>query len=614
MAFEKRRFQGRKARRQPKKARYYAFDIESWGLNPNNPVILAVVPFKKYTRNTPEKWVFHNKEEMIEWLDSLPITKRNIIYAHNGSKFDIYAIFETWDIIDSKKFDRDGRIYWIRYNQSVEFRDSFHLLNTNLKNLGAKGITPEKFINSEHPDYGNRDSITELDIEYCVQDCEVLRDALIDMQKLYSSWVGLDEAELPLTTASMSHRIWSHTSWPQEWMFEVVKGKNAGQIQWATTIDNRAEIIAQEAYYGGRTEILGEAGKEYERVLSLDRNSMYPSSMLLQFPDPTTYRQGFSLDYVRSQNKLYWGRFILKAGENAILFLPSINEEGRRDYKQTNFNGSLTSIEVEYALENGWEVVNYSDLWYSEKTIQPFSIFVEKFYNIRKNMKLENDGRHVLVKLMLNSLYGVFGTKGHLQRIESAEEINEIFDNPDWEKEWVEKAWGRHTDRFYLVSLEEDAPPEHTCFAWVSFITSYARVELDRAIRKIENWGHQVLYVDTDSVHFSEFVSMEKCPLKLGQDLGDWDIESVKLKDDSIRDFADSATYFEPKLYVWRVDGERVKTKHKGCNRSNGDPYKIQYNESVRHYRQSARQNKPSGEMVRVGKKSKRYFGKVKKQ
>ena len=320
---------------------------------------------------------------------------------------------------------------------------------------------------------------------------------------MLGEWVGQDDVKLPLTAASMSHRIWTMKYFPNEWKWTRTKGKNAGQLMYQTYIDERSETVARKAYYGGRVQVIGNAGEKYPNVMSLDRNSMYPAVMINEFPNPTKTQPVSNLELVRSYSLPYWGKFKMRATCNSSKFLPSLNEEDRRDYTQGIFDGYLCSPEVEHALNNGWVIESYEDVWCSLETMKPFKNYVDDFYALRCEMKKNNDERQSLIKLLLNSLYGVFGTKGQFDRLESEEEIIEALEkDPD---AWELHFWNAESDIFYLVGKEYKEPPQHTCFLWAAFVTSYARVDLDKAIQKVNEWGNQVVYTDTDSVHFCGF-------------------------------------------------------------------------------------------------------------
>ena len=75
-----------------------------------------------------------------------------------------------------------------------------------------------------------------------------------------------------------------------------------------------------------------------------------------------------------------------------------------------------------------------------------------------------------------------------------------------------------------------------------------------------------------------------------------------------VHDVAQSAQYFEPKVYTWFVSAEPIKIRHKGCSDSTGDPKVPQLNRSVIQYRMALRRQLEAGVMVETVKKSKRWY------
>jgi hypothetical protein len=170
-------------KRLAKKNRIYYWDIESWGLNPRNVAFIVVKPERQYTKDMPEEWIFGSHESMRDWIDSLPSTKNHIFYAHNSHKFDTLAIYTAEEIIDSPKCMAGNVIYTLQPRKNLEFRDSMHILSAPLRAYGAKGETPNKFIDEDDPDFGNQLSITTQDIDYCRLDVDILREAILTMRE-----------------------------------------------------------------------------------------------------------------------------------------------------------------------------------------------------------------------------------------------------------------------------------------------------------------------------------------------------------------------------------------------------------------------------------------------
>lgn len=584
--------------------RRYFWDIESWGLNPARPAFMVVKPERQFTKSTPDEWVFWSGSEMLDWIDTLPKKHRHIFYAHNGNAFDIYALFTARELADMKKVASDSRVFSFVYRPHVQFRDSLHLLAAGLSAYGAKGTTPPMFIEESHPDFGNVDAISQVEIDYCRLDVDILRDAVTTLLHLYREWTGVDDADLPLTCASMAYRVWCATSWPDHWKWTDKKGKERS----SATFSNPANEDAKQAYYGGRVMVFpGYEGQPVENIMSYDRNSMFPAEMLEQtFPDadqvwPATPTVG-RVHRLKQTGDPFWGEFVLEAGPDAQLFLPNMID-GKADYLRPHFDGFLMFPEVNYALDHGWTLKEVKRLWRS-RPLSLFRDYVDHFYSLRLQMKANGDHRQAFVKILLNSLYGKFGSRDRCERVEDPESMTKLMEEEGWRDRWEVKPWSsRDDDGFYLVSLEPTIKPRCNFFPVAAAITSYARVRLQEAIHACAEAGFPVVYCDTDSVHIAGLTPDSVVPLSLGSALGQWDLESAD--GESV---VPSAVYWERKAYSWfDVEGRRIKTKHKGVSESDGDLTKPQLNVSVRKYRTAIRRNLEAGVEVRTVKISRRW-------
>tara|TARA_R100001460_G_scaffold35891_3_gene68988 strand:- start:2966 stop:4861 length:1896 start_codon:yes stop_codon:yes gene_type:complete len=593
-------------RPQPKERqiRRFYWDIESWGLNPARPAFIVVKPERQFTASMPDEWVFWSGEEMLDWLDTLPKKHLHIFYAHNGNAFDIYALFDARKLADMRKVASDSRVFSFQFQDHIHFRDSLHLLDAGLSAFGSKGITPAMFIEESHPDFENVDAITKAEVDYCRLDVDILRDAMTTLLQLYRGWTGVENADLPLTCASMAYRVWCAMSWPQEWTWTDKEGKE----RQSSTFPNPANEAARQAYYGGRVMVFpGYEGQIVQNVMSYDRNSMFPAEMLEQvFPDanqvwPASASVG-RVHRLKREGSPYWGHFVLEAGEDAELFLPSM-KDGKAHYLNTHFDGFLMFPEVNYALDHGWTLKEVKELWRS-RPLRLFAQYVDHFYSLRLEMKARGDQRQTFLKLLLNSLYGKFGSKDRCERVEDVDGIKKALDDPEWPEKWEIKDWSkREEDGFYLVSLEPTIKPRCNFFPVAASITSYARVRLQEAIQACRNAGFGVVYCDTDSVHLEGLTDDSIIPLEISSELGAWGMESAD--GESV---VPSAIYWERKAYSWFDQaGKRIKTKHKGVSESDGDLRKPQLNISVRKYRSAIRRNLEAGVEVRTVKVSRRW-------
>ena len=88
--------------------------------------------------------------------------------------------------------------------------------------------------------------------------------------------------------------------------------------------------------------------------------------------------------------------------------------------------------------------------------------------------------------------------------------------------------------------------------------------------------------------------------------MGQWDLERPK---GSTADVVPSAIYYERKAYTWKdQNGRRIKIKHKGVSKSDGDLTKAQTNVTVRKYKTAKRRGLESGVEVHTVNKSKKWF------
>ena len=594
------------AKRLAKKNRVYYWDIETYGLNPRNVAFIIVKPERQYTRNIPDEWIFSSWEKMRDWIDTLPSTFNHIFYAHNSHKYDSLSIYTAEEIIDMPKCMAGNTIYTLQPKPNLEFRDSMHILSAPLAAYGAKGITPKKFIDEDDPDFGNQLAITNEDLDYCRLDVDILKESILTMREAYRDWVGKEDADLPLTAASLAYRVWCAKSWPEEWSYVGKSGKR----YYSVTFPNQANEAAKFAYYGGKVQVMeGYDGVLVKNVMSIDRNSMFPSEMKDKvFPNPNKiYKRAATirgLMAAKAQGWLYWGHVVMKAGPNAELFLPTIIDK-KANYNQISYDGYLMFPEIDHALENGWTLEGVKELWVSPPC-NYFEHHVGYFYELRMRLKAAGDPRQQFIKIgPLNSLYGKFGQKDKCNRIEDKEGIQKIISEDGWQEDYDVHFWNAESSKYYLTEREPSSISKNTFFPWAASVTSYARVELQKAISLCRKHGLEVVYCDTDSVHVCGLKSLDEIPLSIGKELGQWGFEFAK----GHKGIIPSATYWERKAYVWYNEkGDKLKIKHKGVSESDGDLTKEQFNISVIQPRTAMRRGIQSGYEIAVPKRSARYY------
>jgi len=169
------------------------------------------------------------------------------------------------------------------------------------------------------------------------------------------------------------------------------------------------------------------------------------------------------------------------------------------------------------------------------KVCQPFKGYVGELYSLRKKYKSENNSMELVVKLLLNSLYGKFGQKfigrdNWIPANISMEELDKL--------DKVERVGD-----FFCVKKTSDP----SCFCipiWASYTTAYARDKLFSYIIETDPY-----YCDTDSI-----ITDKELP------------ESSELGEMKLEMYIKHGVIVKPKMYAL-LDGnnqEYVKVKGVG--------------------------------------------------
>lgn len=582
--------------------RWFFLDIETWGLDPR-PRAFAFGCVSDLSGNVRE--VFYDPVNMRAWLEEQAKESNIVVYAHNGHRYDYLSIMTAEEIATSKKVMVGTKVIEITLN-GVKYRDSISCLPMSISKMGdafklPKGITPQAYID------GTPRTITQEDIDYCWLDVDIMRRGISELLKSYHEWCGVQIADptqaifdLPLTAASLAYRVWSKLSWPESWQWV---GKN-DKVRYSCTTTEHANESLREAYHGGRVQVLGDLGKTYNNVMSVDRNSMYPSVMVEgSFPDMNKVRRlkatKANLEALRRrEGVVYWAKVELKAGPDAELFIPVRQDDGRKTYLSTHVDAWLVQPVIDYALDHGWTLENVQDLYFAD-AINPFKEFVESFYARRLAFKQAGDGRQILVKLVLNSLYGKFAQRDYCERIDNPDKVAEMIEADTWHDTHTLHHYGTIESHLcYFMEIEASQESRNTWFGFAAFITGYAHVSLQKVIAAA---GSSALYCDTDSVHFIASAWDDvRSKIDIGPELGMWETEQPEP--------ISSAIYWEPKVYVhYDANGRTLLVKHKGVPMSDGDLTKPQKVRQILQWASALRRDLDIGTPINFEKRSARW-------
>lgn len=363
-----------------------------------------------------------------------------------------------------------------RKNRVVHFNDSLKLLPFKVEKIAQDFGLPILKEKIDYDDY----IVNEETLEYIFHDVRIVSQAL----KIIKG-----EGMTKMTTASSAYNFYNTT--------KSVAFRNI----YYPELDTDLLKEWREAYRGGRSQVNPiYKGKICKDIRRYDINSMYPYIMRylpLPYGTPTHYKDWHKFSFELIHCKI---GFILKEGH-----LPSLLK------KAFSFNEDSYYVETD-DVEDIWisnidlELVyrNY-DVYYFEILdtygFPTSSILFKEYVDYWYAKKQEDKGAQRIVdKLMLNSLYGKFGTN-----MEKAHKI------PSIEGDIVDFITSDYVDgkKYYLpVAIA---------------ITSWAHKLIDDAIylSGIENF----IYCDTDSVHTMGYMPSEMVDSK---ELGKFKLEATE--------------------------------------------------------------------------------------
>lgn len=299
-------------------------------------------------------------------------------------------------------------------------------------------------------------------------------------------------------------------------------------------VDIAVDKDCRRAYKGGWTYL----NEKYKDLMVgkgqvYDVNSMYPWAMMdceLPWGLPIYYEGKYKRD---KEFPLYiqclTAKFRLKKGK-----YPSIQIKGSMRFVDTEYlkeSGdqsvtlTLTSVDLKLFLDNYdvWDI-NYISGYKFRGIKGLFREYIEYWYGVKNECKhTGNLALYYIAKLMLNSLYGKFGS------------------NP--EKASKYPYLDKETDTVkYMVGVKEVGKTAYVPMA--AFITSYCR---DKIIRTAVACGDRFIYADTDSVHIE------------GEEIPDIDIDEYRIGAFKCESVFDRAKFHRAKCYIEEVNGKLDK-------------------------------------------------------
>lgn len=438
---------------------------------------------------------FTDAEKMCKFILARKFKNKYIVATNLD--FDLTVLFyntKYWNKF--KILMRQGKIITASYdlgnnNGKIRFIDTanyaFFSVDTLGKIIGERKLDKPYWLGDRKPETPEE----RLELQtYNMQDCKITRDFSIFFQNGVNSLMGT----VQLTIGSTSLKTWRMNYQPCDLIKESF-----------ITGDKSIRNFIFEGYYGGRTEVFKRGS--FDEVNYYDVNSLYPYVMKNKFPLPQSVKIIDSRNVSFDNIIRYEGVSRCKVNVDNIdkPILP-LRHDGKLKFPIGSFEGVWNHIELREAIIMGYDVKPVEQIIYT-KSFYPFKNFVDKLYKLRLKYKEENNPFEIVVKLMLNSLYGKFGSK----KVEKYKIIDmKTYDGSFNE---LKKLVGSNDfdvkNGKLIYRKEKEWNGIHSFPILASYVTSYARLHMYEYIK-----NDDVIYMDTDSIITTR--QIKGCDTKLG--------------------------------------------------------------------------------------------------
>jgi hypothetical protein len=440
---------------------------------------------------------FERAHEFHDWVESVANPRSKLwIFAHNIG-FDLRVV-DLWGEVGSGRYSiippprksgktREDEIFvvmddpptmiktFLSDGSEIFWCDTFQWISSSLRKLGETLGYPK----GEMPDASASDDIW---YAYCERDVDVLNQGLIKI------WEWLRSKQINTfcpTRAGQSLQIFN----------QLYQGRLIQRHDNPT-----ASHLERQAYYGGFTDLF-RCGKIQGPIYQLDVNSLYPYVMRDRW-----YPIRLVAHHSRADSSLPSRLTRPKACTAHVRLYSPIDTYPLKCREGTlHVRGRIETVlagpELERAVERRHitEILSVNEY----ETAPIFREFVRDFWADRKRYISEkNDVYQMIVKLLMNSLYGKFG-----QQTPEWIYSDEYYDRSVFMQGYAEGEDGEEPVRYRVLAGKRYVEgPKHEArgsfVAIASFTTSYAR-EYMRHLRETAG-SENIYYQATDSLYTSE--------------------------------------------------------------------------------------------------------------
>lgn len=442
-------------------------------------------------------------------------------YAHSGGRHDIQFVFDYLINHSSKNiqisaFFTASSAVIVRIDKGRDkwfFVDSFFLIRQSLREIGkwigmSKGGA-EDSIDVFYAPYEELKTYNE-------KDCRILWHAINSFQKTVNDLGGQLRFTLAATAMDLFRRNYLHRT-----------------IKTISLINN----ASKNAYIASRVEVFQKYVKNGDYY---DINSSFPYAMTQASPGEFEH-----FGRIKPDSGIYIADATIDIGPCVLPPVPFRSPANRVYFPIGKWRSWFSNVDLELLEDTGHKIETIHKC-ISFKPFYDLKDYAQTIYEIRKNS--EDDAEKVVLKLLLNSLYGKFAES----EIKTRFVINpnaSFFKKNSPRIEGEDLGYSLVMPGVYGVNERKQIPHAHVPIAM--HITALAR----RSLYNYMSAAPDVYYCDTDG-----FCVPNTFSYPTSSELGDLKLEKPVYE----------AKFEAPKLYAYTEDGEDWKIKAKGFPRVRG--------------------------------------------
>ena len=452
-------------------------------------------------------------KKVFHYLENKNNINFEIIFIHNLGNFDGLFLFKALSNYYHPKLLKtiidDSNSFIIislqLKNYKLTFKDSLRIFPVSLKKL-CEIFKVEGKLFDYKKEFNNlnifkNDLLLNEFINYSKKDTIALYNALIEGQKDFFRLHNVDITTI-VSISSLALKI-----------FRTNYLKNDIPI-----LKNNEDLFIRKSYFGGATDYY----KGYvNNLYYYDVNSLYPYAMCKDMPYKLIKIHN---NMINLNLNSFFGFCLVEVHCPEFIEKPilPLKYKGKTIFPRGNWTATYFSEELKSVIPLGYKIKLLKGFEYSR--IDLFSNYVNYFYNIKMN---SSGADRWISKLLLNSLYGIFGRKQEL--LETVNVYNSDIENyiltnivkniiPINDKistlliiKNINSKLLRELNISCSVDIKSFQNTVKSNVALASAITSYARIYM-----MYFKLNYDTIYTDTDSIFTTQKINFDLIGSEIG--------------------------------------------------------------------------------------------------